>query len=141
MLNVLSLFPIKVSGTFKAYYSLLITHYALAEDEQKLSELPEPEAPEDLAAAFNLSIQLTDELLKVQEQLEQRMTAMENELAATNRFLTSVLFSMHSGLIAVDSQEHIVAFNEASETILGIRAQEALGRLYSEVVKEKDAGR
>jgi PAS domain S-box-containing protein len=113
----------------------------MPDDEQKLSELPEPEAPEDLAAAFNLSIQLTDELLKVQEQLEQRMTAMETELAATNRFLTSVLLSMHSGLIAVDSQERIVAFNEAAETILGIRAQEAFGRLYSEVVKEKDAGR
>lgn len=121
----------------------------------ELSRLPDPQDPEDLAAAFHLSIQLTDELLKVQTQLEGRVGAMENELAVANRqlaekvdelnratqFLNNVLTSMHSGLIAVDRQERIVAFNKAAEDILGIPAAEALGRPYGKIVQEKNTGR
>jgi len=107
----------------------------------ELSQLPEPQNPEDLASAFNLSIQLTDELLKVHEQLAERLTAMENELAAANHFLHNILFSMHSGLIAVDRQERIVTFNSAAEAVLGIPASEALGKPYRAVVREKDPGK
>jgi len=110
-------------------------------DPPQLSQLPEPKSPEDLAAAFNLSIQLTDEVLKVQAQLEKRLTAMENELATANRFLYNVLSSMHSGLIAVDIEERIVAFNAAAEEILGISESEAYGKPYGELIKEKGLGK
>jgi PAS domain S-box-containing protein len=106
-----------------------------------LSQLPEPKSPEDLASAFNLSIQLTDELLKVQDRLEKRLTAMETELAAANRFLHNILSSMHSGLIAVDIEERVIAFNAAAEKILGIPATETFGKPYSEIVREKDIGK
>jgi PAS domain S-box-containing protein len=122
---------------------------------QELSQLPQPKDPEDLAAAFHLSIQLTDELLKVQEELERRVGTMETELAVANRqlaekvdelqrttqFLNYVLSSMHSGLIAVDREERIVAFNRAAEEILKIPISEALGRPYREILKGRDEGR
>lgn len=121
----------------------------------ELAQLPQPKDPEDLAAAFHLSIQLTDELLKVHDQLEERVSSMENELAVVNRelaekvdelsrtseFLHYVLTSMHSGLIAIDREEYIVAFNRAAEEILGISAAEALGKPYREVISERGLGK
>jgi|GEM_PF-380832 len=44
-----------------------------------------------------------------------------------------ILASMTDGVITLDQEGHISAFNPAAESILGLRREEAMGRLYAEV--------
>jgi len=73
-----------------------------------------------LASAFN---RMSAELLKRREELRRRM----DQLARLTNYNESILQSMNSGVITVDPEGRIVAFNQSAERITGLRATSAKG--------------
>lgn len=76
------------------------------------------------------------------QQLQDRVKEIDREMAHTNeclnkkvqeldnltRFLNSILGSMHSSVIAVDTDGKIVTFNKVAEEILNVAAGDVLGK-------------
>jgi two-component system phosphate regulon sensor histidine kinase PhoR len=86
--------------------------------------MPEPEELQALARALN----------KMARQLHERIvtiTGQRNEVEA-------ILSSMVEGVIAIDSEGHIVSINQAAAQLLSIDAQQAQGRQVEEVVRDVD---
>ena len=67
---------------------------------------------------------MNDELHFSNEALRDR----QDEVDRLNKFMTSVLGSMNSGVAVVDSDMKILAWNAKAEDLWGVRADEALGR-------------
>jgi two-component system, OmpR family, phosphate regulon sensor histidine kinase PhoR len=85
-----------------------------------------------LGEAFD---QMTESLSKATHDL--RDTA-EQEFQLRRR-LETILQSMTDGVVAVDNQGTIVAFNREAERILGYRQSEATGQNIKKILKLKDA--
>jgi len=63
------------------------------------------------------------------EELRTRTT----ELDQIRHFLEAVLASVTAGVVVLDGNEQIVAWNKGSEELWGVRAEEVVGRLLSEL--------
>jgi PAS domain S-box-containing protein len=57
------------------------------------------------------------------------------EISEIKDYLNSVLQSVTDGVIAIDMQHRITAFNQAAERITGLAAKDVLGRRYDESFK------
>jgi two-component system CheB/CheR fusion protein len=66
---------------------------------------------------------MNDELQFSNEALRDR----QDEVDRLNRFNTAVLSSMSSGVVVVDSELRVLAWNARSEDLWGVRADEAIG--------------
>ncbi|OPX23401.1 MAG: hypothetical protein B1H02_05020 [Candidatus Latescibacteria bacterium 4484_107] len=77
----------------------------------------------ELASAFN---RMSAELQKRREELDRKI----RELARLTNYNESILQSMNSGVITVNPEGRIVAFNESAERITGLPAHSARGCLF-----------
>ncbi len=77
----------------------------------------------ELASAFNW---MGAELLKRREELDRKI----HQLARLTNYNESILQSMNSGVITINPEGRIVAFNESAERITGLRAHSARGSLF-----------
>jgi two-component system, chemotaxis family, CheB/CheR fusion protein len=66
---------------------------------------------------------MNDELQFINDALRDR----QDEVERLNRFTTAVLGSMHSGVVVVDGDMQILAWNGRAEDLWGIRTDEAVG--------------
>lgn len=58
------------------------------------------------------------------------------EITAMRDLMDSTFASIASGLIALDTEHVITAFNPTAETIIGVRRQEAIGARFTDVLPE-----
>ena len=75
------------------------------------------------------------------ETLNQMAAELDDKLRAVVRQRNereAILSSMVEGVLAVDSRERLIRFNEAAATLLGIDAARAEGRTIQEVVRNVD---
>jgi len=93
-----------------------------------------------LTQAFELFTQTTRTLEESYRLLEQRVRELDQELAAKNRelaftsdYLNYILEGMSDGVIAVDPDGAVTAFNRAAGEVLGYSPDEAVGRPFREV--------
>jgi two-component system CheB/CheR fusion protein len=74
---------------------------------------------------MNEELQSTNEELEtINDEVNQRTV----ELDAANAFLESILASIDAGVIVVDNELRIIAWNGASEQLWGVRRDEAVGQ-------------
>jgi signal transduction histidine kinase len=93
-----------------------------------------------LAEAFEQFSVTTRTMERSYQLLQERVHALDQELAAKNRelaltteHLRNVLESMSDGVMVVDTENRIQSFNRAASAILGYPAEEAIGRPFSEI--------
>ncbi|KHF39524.1 sigma-54 interaction domain-containing protein [Halalkalibacter okhensis] len=92
-----------------------------------LTELRKTISPQTMIVPSQLA-RLFYSLMKEKDQLIVRL----NEQMSIQE---TILNSTHDGMIAINSNEQILIFNEAAERISGIQAQSAIGRPLFEVMK------
>lgn len=86
-----------------------------------------------LADAFQLFTQTTQRMEEAYQRLQARVEELDQELAFTSGYLRNILESMSDGVIAVDLDGTITAFNSAAGLILGYRAPDVVGRPFHAV--------
>lgn len=64
----------------------------------------------------------------VEERERRKVATLSDEVQARERFILSVVESIREGVIALDSDACVVAWNQAMETRYGVAAAEVLGR-------------
>jgi len=77
---------------------------------------------------------LAEALNAMATQLADRISTVENQ----RQELQSVLGSMVEGVVAIDREETIIGWNEASNRLLGLTAEDATGRSIQEIVRNPD---
>ena len=87
----------------------------------------------DSAELAELAVSLNETAARLKQTIE-TITSQRNRLEA-------VLASMAEGVIAVDSEGHVVSVNKAAAGLLGIDASSANGRSIEEVVRNIDIQR
>jgi two-component system sensor histidine kinase PilS (NtrC family) len=86
-------------------------------------------------AAVLLTVAIvTGSLAERHHQLQRHLEAERQRLSDMQAFRDLILESVGSGLIAVDPEGRITAFNRAAESITGVEAREALGQLWEAVL-------
>jgi PAS domain S-box-containing protein len=88
---------------------------------------------EQLDAAYQ---DLHHKIEDMNRQLEQTNLELREALAEKDRmssYLAGILERLSDGVVAVDLRGRIAAFNLAAEKILGLKAEDALGKPYAEV--------
>ncbi|MGM0643466.1 MAG: hybrid sensor histidine kinase/response regulator [Thermodesulfobacteriota bacterium] len=99
-------------------------------------DVPENNEIGDLAASFNL---MSEELTAYYEQLEEKnriLSLREQEVNSSKLYLQSVIDSMPSALVGIDLEGRVTQWNRQAETITGLSAEKAQGKLYKEVLPE-----
>jgi len=103
----------------------------------------------DLTAAFHQFNQYTLRLEESYNQLQNRVKAIDAEMAHTNaclrdkvqeldsltKYLNSLLSSIHSGVIAINLKGEISTFNKAAEKILRLSASDVIGKRLDGIFK------
>ena len=67
------------------------------------------------------------------EELHRRAEKLTGEIAAQRSYAENVLGSITDGVVTVDANKRIVSWNKGAEAIMGYTAEEAIGKLCSEV--------
>jgi two-component system, chemotaxis family, CheB/CheR fusion protein len=76
---------------------------------------------------MNEELQSTNEELEtINEELRQRT----DDLNAVNVFLDAILTGLRSGVVVLDRELHVRAWNSAAEDLWGLRAEEAAGQHF-----------
>jgi two-component system, chemotaxis family, CheB/CheR fusion protein len=91
---------------------------------------------EELQAANEEMETVNEELRSTNEELQsanERLRKHEEELNRSNAFLHSILFSMRSGLAVVGQDLAVKMWNELAVDLWGVRADEVVGRSFSEL--------
>ncbi len=86
---------------------------------------------EELSKNFN---HMVEEILHHRRELEARL----EEIASLKRYTDYVLASMTNGLMTLDLQGRLVTVNRGCCEILGLRADETVGRTYRECFKGEE---
>ena len=94
-----------------------------------------------LADAFQLFTQTTQRMEEAYQRLQARVEELDKELAFTSDYLRNILESMSDGVIAVDLDGVITAFNSAAKDILGYGADEVVGHSFRSVFNRDFASR
>ena len=103
-----------------------------------------PQDPVD----FSTVTQITQKLRTAYKDLEEKFEDLNLKLEKTNlelrqslaekekisNYLKNILESLTSGVLAIDLDGKITLFNQAAEDILSYRAEEVIGRPYTEVM-------
>ncbi|MGM0439485.1 MAG: two-component system sensor histidine kinase NtrB [Chlamydiota bacterium] len=93
-----------------------------------------------LTSAFE---HFTKEAMRLQDSykaLQEHFQAVDLQLNDANKYLTSILFNIPSGIIFIDERGVITLFNRAAASILGYSKQEALQRSFSEIFSDSCFG-
>lgn len=94
-----------------------------------------------LADAFEIFTQTTQRMEEAYQRLQARVEELDRELAFTSDYLRNILESMSDGVIAVDLEGTITAFNSAARDILGYAANDVVGRPFRAVFHREFASR
>ncbi|GMW03396.1 MAG: PAS domain-containing sensor histidine kinase [Candidatus Hydrogenedentota bacterium] len=93
-----------------------------------------------LQSAFEMFTQTTQTMEESYRRLEQRLADMDRELADKNRelaitsdYLNSILESISDGVIAIDTDGRITAFNKAASAILGYAACDVREKAFADL--------
>jgi len=101
-------------------------------NEELQSTVEELETTNEELQSTNEELEtMNEELQSMNDELHFSNEALregQDEVARLNRFMVSVLSSMHSGVVVVDPDLHILAWNARSEDLWGIRGDEAVGQ-------------
>ena len=76
---------------------------------------------------------MNEELQSTNEELEtmnDELRLRTDELNAVNAFLDAILASLHSGVVVLDSELRVRAWNGAAEDLWGLRSDEVEGRHF-----------
>lgn len=97
-----------------------------------------------LTEAFESFTETTQAMEEAYRRLEDRLEMMDRELAERNRelaftrdYLNDILESMSDGVIAVDADGMVTAFNRAAGDVLGVDAHEVLNQPFREVFQRE----
>ncbi len=88
-----------------------------------------------LVASFN---RMTGDLKAMKRNLEEAnasLTTTYEELRRRTQFIETILHNISTGVIVIDRHARISMINKVAERLLGIRTDNALGRLYRDVVQ------
>jgi two-component system phosphate regulon sensor histidine kinase PhoR len=85
----------------------------------------------DISSDAEELVSLAESFNAMADQLADRIRTIESQ----RNELTAVLGSMVEGVLAVDQDEIVFGWNDASGTLLGVDAQQAIGRSVQEVVR------
>lgn len=92
-----------------------------------------PEIPPEMQGVFEWFNSNVQRLEGAYNELGRKFAAVNQELEATNRKLDALLGSMRPGVLMVDPELNISVLNHSAEQMLGVYAEECLGRPLSEV--------
>lgn len=114
-----------------------------------LQQAPERLSKEDVQAlmkAFEEFTRTTRTMEEAYRLLQERLQALDKELADKNRelavasdYLNSILESISDGVIAVDNSGRITAFNQAASQILGFPPEDVIGCPFRDIFRREFA--
>jgi two-component system CheB/CheR fusion protein len=115
-----------------AYEELQSTNEELETTNEELqSTVEELETTNEELQSTNEELEtMNEELQSMNDELHysnQALRERQDEVDRLNRFTTSVLGSMSSGVVVVDSEMTVLAWNTMAEDLWGIRTDEAVG--------------
>jgi two-component system, chemotaxis family, CheB/CheR fusion protein len=115
-----------------AYEELQSTNEELETTNEELqSTVEELETTNEELQSTNEELEtMNEELQSMNDELQytnQALRERQDEIDRLSRFTTSVLGSMSSGVVVVDSDMTVLAWNSVAEDLWGIRADEAIG--------------
>jgi PAS domain S-box-containing protein len=113
--------PILVGETL---WGLLIAHHCRGERQWKMNDI---ELLEQLATQVAIAIQQSELYSRVQAELIERQRT-EKELRTSEERYRSVITAMSEGIVLQQADGRITACNISAERILGLAAQQILGR-------------
>jgi two-component system nitrogen regulation sensor histidine kinase NtrY len=90
-----------------------------------------------LVTSFN---RMTGDLKAMKGSLEQANASLRQtyeELRRRTQFIETILDSISTGVVVIDRHGRIAMINKLAERLLGIPTDQAVGRLYREVVEEE----
>ena len=97
-----------------------------------------------LTEAFESFTETTQAMEAAYRRLEDRLEMMDRELAERNRelaftrdYLNDILESMSDGVIAVDTEGMVTAFNRAAGDVLGVDAHDVLNQPFRDVFQRE----
>jgi two-component system CheB/CheR fusion protein len=106
-------------------------------NEELQSSIEELETTNEELQSTNEELETTnEELSSGNEELEtmnEELRTRTTELDETRHFLEGVLASITAGVVVLDGDERIHAWNKGSEELWGLRADEVIGHLWSEL--------
>jgi two-component system CheB/CheR fusion protein len=76
---------------------------------------------------------MNEELQSTNEELEtmnDELRTRTDDLNSVNAFLDAILSSLGSGVIVLDQEQRVAAWNAASENLWGVRSEEAVGQHF-----------
>lgn len=83
-------------------------------------------------------VSLSEKYMKKIIQLSRELIKTNNETLSLNSHLKKVIDGVHDGILAINSQGMITAFNENLESILSISRETALGRKIEDIINDTD---
>ncbi|GAA1154370.1 CheR family methyltransferase [Nocardioides aquiterrae] len=100
-------------------------------NEELQSTVEELETTNEELQSTNEELEtMNEELQSMNDELQFSNDALrdrQDEVERLNRFMTAVLGSMNSGVVVVDGEMQILAWNTRAEDLWGVRTDEALG--------------
>ena len=116
-----------------AYEEVQSTNEELQTTNEELqSTVEELETTNEELQSTNEELEtMNEELQSANEELEainSELRERSNELDRAKSFLESILASLRDGVIVVDGDFHILAWNERSEDLWGLRSDETVGK-------------
>jgi PAS domain S-box-containing protein len=117
----------------------IVGTFGIARDitERKRAEVALRQAKAELEVRV---AERTAELNQANEQLRLELTARrraEEEVLLSQSRLTGLVTSAMDGIVSIDSQQKIVLFNPAAETMFGYKAEEMLGQPHAILLPER----
>ncbi|MGR7023078.1 CheR family methyltransferase [Geodermatophilus sp. URMC 62] len=117
-----------------AYEELQSTNEELETTNEELqSTVEELETTNEELQSTNEELEtMNEELQSMNDELHstnEELRSTTDEVAALNRFMSGVLGSFRVGVVVVDPELRVLAWNEAAEDLWGIRSEEACGQL------------
>ncbi|MFQ5607156.1 MAG: nitrogen regulation protein NR(II) [Candidatus Zixiibacteriota bacterium] len=83
----------------------------------------------------------TDRQARELAEANQSLRKLSLRNRAITEFLNSILASVTSGIVVIDSSGKITHFNTAAEGLFGVSSGEALNKPYAEIIKSSEKGR
>jgi PAS domain S-box-containing protein len=112
----------------------------------ELNKMPQPEIPAEMSGLLDWFNETVGRLESAYTELGQKFAAVNSELALTNqsleynqRRLNALLVCMGAGVIMVGSDMKFTVLNRAAEKMLGVKAEDCVGKFLREVFPE-DSG-
>ncbi|WP_448640292.1 CheR family methyltransferase [Geodermatophilus sp. URMC 63] len=117
-----------------AYEELQSTNEELETTNEELqSTVEELETTNEELQSTNEELEtMNEELQSMNDELHstnEELRSTTDEVAALNRFMSGVLGSFRVGVLVVDPELRVLAWNDAAEDLWGIRSDEARGQL------------